>query len=62
MQAAKVATSIAAAMPVPETTAEIVAFRPPTRPALQRISDAARHTIRVVLPPLIVISITLFVW
>ena len=62
MQAAKVATSVAAAVPVPGATAEIVAFRPPMRPVLERLSDAARHTIRVVLPPLIVISITLFVW
>ena len=62
MQVAKVAASVAAAVPVPGTTAEIVAFRPPMRPALERITDAARHTVSVVLPPLIVMSITLFVW
>ena len=62
MQAAKVAASVAAAVPVPGTTAEIVAFRPPMRPALERIADAARHMVSVVLPPLIVMSITLFVW
>ena len=33
MQVAKAATSIAVAVPVPGTTAEIVAFRPPMRPA-----------------------------
>ena len=62
MQAAKVATSVAAAVPVPGASAEIVTFRPPMRPVMERIADAARHTIRVVLPPLIVISVTLFVW
>ena len=62
MQAVKVATSVAVAGPVPGTTAEIVAFRPPVRPVLERIASAARHTVSVVLPPLIVLSITLFVW
>ena len=68
MQAAQkvVAASTAAAMsvagPVPGTSAEIVAFRPPLRPALERVAEVTRHTLQVVLPPLIVLAVTLFVW
>ena len=62
MQAANVPTSVAAAVPVPGATAEIVAFRPPMRPALERFTDTARHVASVVLPPLIVLSVTLLVW
>jgi ABC-type nitrate/sulfonate/bicarbonate transport system substrate-binding protein len=60
--AAKAAVSVANAVPVPETSAEIVPFRRPVRPALDRIIAALKHVASVVLPPLIVLSITLFVW
>ena len=60
--AAKAATSVAAAIPVPETSAEIVPFRPPVRPALERALGALKHVASVVIPPLTVLSITLFVW
>ena len=56
------AVSVAASIPVPGATADIVPFRPPMRPAVERIGEAARHLVGVVLPPLIVISVTLFVW
>ncbi len=57
-----VAVSPATAVPVPAATAEIVAFRPPLRPALERAGEMARHVGGVVLPPLIVIGLSLFVW
>ena len=60
--AAKAAVSVATAVPVPESSAEIVAFRPPVRPAVERAMELARHVVAVVLPPLIVLSITLLVW
>ena len=67
MAAASKATALAgtADMPVPEAparSAEIVAFQPPMRPALERVGEIARHLANVVLPPLIVLAITLFVW
>ena len=62
MQTAEATTSVAAAMPVPGATAEIVPFRPPVRPALERIGESVRHLFQVVLPPLVVITLTLFVW
>ena len=58
----KATASTAADIPVPEATAEIVPFRPPVRPAIERLAEMARHLAGVVLPPLIVISLTLFVW
>ncbi|MCD6074186.1 MAG: nitrate transporter, inner rane subunit, partial [Rhodospirillales bacterium] len=67
MAAASKATALAgtADMPVPEAparSAEIVAFQPPMRPVLERVGEIGRHTANVVLPPLIVLAITLFVW
>jgi len=67
MAAASKATALGdtADMPVPEAparSAEIVAFQPPMRPVLERVGEIARHTANVVLPPLIVLAITLFVW
>ena len=52
--AAKAAVSVANAVPVPESSAEIVTFRPPVRPAVERAMEIARHVVSVVLPPLIV--------
>jgi nitrate/nitrite transport system permease protein len=49
-------------MPVPGASAEIVAFRPPVRPALERAGETVRHIAGVVLPPLVVIALSLFVW
>jgi nitrate/nitrite transport system permease protein len=57
-----VAVSPATAVPVPGTSAEIVTFRPPLRPALERAGEMARHVAGVVLPPLIVIALSLLVW
>ena len=37
------AVSVAAAVPVPETSAEIVPFRPPVRPAVERAMEIARR-------------------
>ncbi len=56
------ARSAAAVAAFRRRSAEIVTFRPPVRPALQRAMEIARHVASVVLPPLIVLSLTLFVW
>lgn len=56
------AASVAAAMPVPGATAEIVPFRPPVRPAIGRLRDGASKVASVVVPPLIVLGLILFVW
>ncbi len=47
---------------VPARSAEIVAFRPPVRPALERAARPRGTWRSVVLPPLIVLALTLFVW
>jgi nitrate/nitrite transport system permease protein len=63
MQAANASpVSIAAAVPVPETTAEIVAFRPPARPIFEVLRERAQKTMTVVLPPLIVLGLVLLTW
>jgi len=62
MQAAKATTPAAAAVPVPGATAEIVPFRPPARPATERLREMAAHVAGVVLPPLIVLAFALLVW
>ena len=54
--------SIAAAVPVPGATAEIVTFRPPVRPAIERLRESAGAVGRAVIPPVIVIGLVLFVW
>jgi nitrate/nitrite transport system permease protein len=67
MPAVNKATAVAttADMPVPDAplrSAEIMPFRPPVRPVWERAFAMARHTASVVLPPLIVLAITLLVW
>ena len=64
MQAAASTTtpSIAAAVPVPGATAEIVAFHPPGRPAGERLKEMANRAAATLLPPLIVLGVTLIVW
>jgi nitrate/nitrite transport system permease protein len=54
--------SVAAAVPVPGTTAEIVAFRPPLRPTVERLREVAAGFGRAVIPPVIVIGLILFIW
>lgn len=54
--------SIAAAVPVPGATAEIVPFRPPVRPAVERLRESAAAVGRAVIPPMIVIGLILFLW
>jgi nitrate/nitrite transport system permease protein len=56
------ATSVASAVPVPGTTADIVPFRPPVRPAVERARELASHVAGVVLPPVIVLTLLLGVW
>lgn len=56
------ALSPAVAMPVPGASAEIVAFRPPVRPTFERAGETVRHLVGVILPPLVVIALSLFVW
>ena len=58
---AKANASIAAAVPVPGATAEIVAFRPPARPAVERLREFASRAAGILLPPLIVLAVTLIV-
>jgi len=63
MQAKAAATpSVAAAVPVPGATAEIVPFRAPVRPAFERLRDAGSRIAGILLPPVIVIGLILFVW
>jgi nitrate/nitrite transport system permease protein len=54
--------SIASAVPVPGATAEIVSFRPPVRPTIERLRETAGKIGAVVIPPVIVIGLILFVW
>jgi nitrate/nitrite transport system permease protein len=54
--------SIAAGVPVPGATAEIVTFRPPTRPVVEVLRERASKTMSVVLPPLIVLGFILLMW
>ena len=43
-------------------SAEIMPFRPPVRPIFERLREHAAHAAGVLLPPLIVIAVTLVVW
>src|SRR5262249_39849127 len=65
MPAAKL-TSIASGVPVPDVSvsarADIVPFRAPVRPALERYGETVRHAANGVRPPLIVIAVSLFLW
>jgi nitrate/nitrite transport system permease protein len=62
MQAKATGVSVAAGVPVPGVTAEIVTFRPPTRPFVEVLRERASKTMSVVLPPLIVIGLILLTW
>jgi nitrate/nitrite transport system permease protein len=62
MQAKANAAAVAASVPVPETTAEIVSFRPPVRSTLERLRERASGFARVVVPPVIVLGLTIFLW
>jgi nitrate/nitrite transport system permease protein len=63
MPATQVTTaSIAADVPVPGATAEIVAFRPPARPAFERLREAISKLTGIVVPPVIVIGLTILAW
>ena len=54
--------SIAATVPVSGATAEIVPFRPPVRPAIERLRETAAAVGRAVIPPVIVLGVILIVW
>jgi nitrate/nitrite transport system permease protein len=66
MQAKATTVAVAADVPVPGASlsggAEIVSFRPPMRPVVERLKEAASRWAGIVLPPLIVLMVTLFVW
>ncbi len=62
MQAKVTSISVAAGVPVPGTTAEIVTFHPPTRPFVEVLRERASKTMSVVLPPLIVLGLILLTW
>jgi nitrate/nitrite transport system permease protein len=62
MQAKATTVAIAADVPVPGAGAEIVAFRPQVRPAVERLRESLSRWAGIILPPLIVITVTLFVW
>jgi len=67
MQAkANTVAAVAGGVPIPGaasgTSAEIVTFRPPVRPMLERFSEQASAFARIVVPPVIVLGLTLFVW
>src|SRR5258708_39518040 len=59
---AKANDPIGAARQVRGAAAEIVAFGPPARPAVERLREFAAHAAGILLPPLIVIAFTLIVW
>ena len=54
--------SLAAAVPVPGATAEIVPFRAPERPTNERLREIAGKAVSTLLPPLIVLALTLVAW
>jgi nitrate/nitrite transport system permease protein len=54
--------SIAATVPVPGATAEIVPFRPPVRPGIERLRESAAAVGRAVIPPVIVLGLILVAW
>ena len=63
MQAAKASTaSVADVVPVPGAAAEVVPFRAPVRPIVERLREAAARSAEIVVPPVIVIGLTIFVW
>ncbi len=62
MQAKANTASVAAAVPVPGATAEIVTFHPPVRPVIEHLRESAGRVAAVVLPPLIVLALVIVVW
>ena len=62
MQGKVTSISVAAGVPVPGTTAEIVTFHPPTRPFVEVLRERASKTMSVILPPLIVLGLVLLAW
>ncbi|MBS0520116.1 MAG: nitrate ABC transporter permease [Proteobacteria bacterium] len=62
MQAKANPASVAAAVPVPGVTAEIVTFHPPMRPAVERLRDGAGKLAAALLPPVIVLGLTILIW
>ena len=68
MQSAAKATSVAVAADVPvpgaslAASAQIVTFRAPVRPSLERLRAGAGKWAGIILPPLIVLALTIFVW
>jgi nitrate/nitrite transport system permease protein len=62
MQAKANTASVAAGVPVPGASAEIVTFRPPVRPLLEQLRERASSFARAIVPPMIVIGLTIFVW
>jgi nitrate/nitrite transport system permease protein len=54
--------SIAAGVPIPGATAEIVTFRPPPRPFVEVLRERTSKVMSVVLPPLIVLGLILLTW
>jgi len=54
--------SIASDVPVPGATAEIVAFRPPARAGFERLREGANKFAGIVIPPVIVIGLTILAW
>ena len=62
MHAKASTASVVAGVPVPGASAEIVSFRPPARPITERLREQASRVARAVVPPVIVIGLTLFVW
>ena len=62
MQAKANTVSIAAAVPVPGATAEIMPFRPPVRPAGERLREGVNKAIAVLVPPILVLGVVLLAW
>ena len=62
MQAKANTVSIAAAVPVPGTTAEIMPFRPPVRPAGERLRESVNKAIAILVPPILVLAVVLLSW
>ena len=56
------AIAVAPGAIAPDGQAEIVPFRAPARPALERLRERGARVASVVLPPLIVLGLTLLVW
>jgi nitrate/nitrite transport system permease protein len=62
MQAKANAAAVANDLPVPAASAEIMSFRPPARPFVERLGERLRGLARIIVPPVIVLGLTLFLW